>query len=114
MVVPADGDDGKGDKNDDSKRYDEYDDEDRGLSVYCFFGSNDAFKRIEQQLEEPGRDEKVDKAWDGMMTAAFESLGALAGLSIEWNNDDPLQIAEALGTLDSAWCLLCVCAVPMH
>ena len=24
---------------------------------------------IEQQLEEPGRDEKVDKAWDGMITA---------------------------------------------
>ena len=92
MVVPADDDDSKSDKNDD--------DEGRGLSVYCFFGSNDSFKRIEQQLEEPGRDEKVDKAWDGMMTAAFESLGALAGLSIEWNNDDPLQIAEALGTLE--------------
>ena len=100
MVVPADGDDGKGDKNDDSKRYDEYDDEDRGLSVYCFFGSNDSFKRIKQQLEEPGGDEKVDKAWDGMMNAAFESLGALFGLSIVWNNDDPLQIAEALGTLE--------------
>ena len=79
---------------------DEYDDEDRGLSVYCFFGSNDSFKRIKQQLEEPGGDEKVDKAWDGMMNAAFESLGALFGLSIVWNNDDPLQIAEALGTLE--------------
>ena len=34
------------------------------------------------------------------MTAAYESLGALFLLSIEWNNNDPLQIAEALGTLE--------------
>ena len=98
MVVPADGDDGKDDKlNDDSEIES---DEDRGLSVYCFFGSNEYNKCIEQQLEEPGSDEKVDKAWDGMMTAAYESLGALFLLSIEWNNNDPLQIAEALGTLE--------------
>jgi hypothetical protein len=55
---------------------------------------------IEQQLEEPGRDEKVDKAWDGMITAACESLDALFELSFEWNSKDPLQIAEALGTLE--------------
>ena len=97
MVVPADGDDGK---DDDGERNDGDDDEDRGLSVYCFFGSNNSFKRIEQQLEEPGGDEKVDKAWDGMMITAFESLGALFELSIEWNKNDPLQIAEALGTLE--------------
>ena len=34
-------------------------DEDRGLSASCFFGSNQHNKSIEQQLEEPGRDEKV-------------------------------------------------------
>ena len=52
---------------------------------------------IEQQLEEPGRDEKVDKAWDGMITAACESLDALFELSFEWNSKDPLQIAEPCG-----------------
>ena len=54
---------------------------------------------IEQHLEEPGGDEKVDKAWDGMMTAC-ESLSALSLLCIDWNKKDPLQIAEALGTLE--------------
>ena len=98
MVVPADGGDGKDDKLDDDSESES--DEDRGLSVYYFFGSNAYNMRIEQQLEEPGSDEKVDKAWDGMMTAAYESLGALFLLSIEWNNNDPLQIAEALGTLE--------------
>ena len=90
MVEPADGADKK----------DNYIDEDCGLSVYCFFGSNEYNKRIEQQLEEPGRNEEVDKAWDGMMNGAHRSLGALFQLSIEWNNLDPLQIAEALGTLE--------------
>ena len=99
IVVPADGDDGKGDKNDDSERYDEDDDEYRGLSVYCFFGPHESGKRIEQQLEEPGGDEKVDKAWDGMITSA-EALSALSLLCIDWNKKDPLQIAEALGTLE--------------
>ena len=69
------------------------------MSAYCFFGSNQYNKRIEEQLEERC-DEKVDKAWDGMMNTAYESLGALFQLSIEWNNKDPLQIAEALGTLE--------------
>ena len=46
-------------------------------------------------------DEKVDKAWDDMMNAAsVESLGALFELSFKWNNTDPLQISEALGTLE--------------
>lgn len=102
IVVPADGDDGKDDKLDDGSEDERYEsDVDRGLSVYCFFGSNDSDKDIKQQLEEPGRDEKVDKAWDDMITATCdESLGALFALSIEWNNKDSVQIAEALGTLE--------------
>ena len=41
----------------------------------------------------------MDKAWDGMITSA-EALSALSLLCIDWNKNDPLQIAEALGTLE--------------
>ena len=100
MVVPDDGEKDDDDELDNDSEDWGSSDEDRGLSVCCFLGSNQHDKSIEQQLEEPGRDEKVDKAWDGMMNVAYESLGALFELSIKWNNTDPLQIAEALGTLE--------------
>ena len=47
--------------------------EDRGLSAYCFFGFNQYNTRIKQQLEEPGRDEKVD----GRAPQIAEALGTL-------------------------------------
>ena len=101
MVVPDDGETDDDDELDNDSEDWGSSDEDRGLSVCCFFGSNQHNKSIEQQLEEPGRDEKVDKAWDDMMNAAsVESLGALFELSFKWNNTDPLQISEALGTLE--------------
>ena len=89
MVVPDEDDDESDDESEDAR-----DNDDRGLSAWCFFDT-----RIEQQLEEPGRDEKVDKAWDGMINSC-QSPGALFELSISWNNDSKLQIAKALGTLE--------------
>tara|TARA_B100000795_G_scaffold199286_1_gene153120 strand:+ start:1337 stop:2275 length:939 start_codon:yes stop_codon:yes gene_type:complete len=94
MVVPDEDDDESDNESEDAR-----DNDDRGLSAWCFFGSNEYDRRIEEQLEEPGGDEKVDKAWDGMMNAC-QSLGALSELSIQWNNNSKLQIAKALGTLE--------------
>ena len=94
MVVPDEDDDVSDDESEDAR-----DNDDPGLSAWCFFGSNQYDTRIEQQLEEPGRDEKVDKAWDGMINSC-QSPGALFELSISWNNDSKLQIAKALGTLE--------------
>ena len=43
------------------------------MSAYCFFGFNQYNTRIKQQLEEPGRDEKVD----GRAPQIAEALGTL-------------------------------------
>ena len=104
MVVPDDeAEDAEQDGKEEDAEEDDSDEssdqpEDHGLAVWCFFGGNNYGKRIGAQLEEPGRNKEVDKAWNGMMKAAYESLGALFELSITWNMD-PQEVATALGTL---------------
>jgi len=71
----------------------------RGLAVFCYFGSNMYGVPIDDQLEEPGADEAVDKAWVGMMNGAYDSLGALHELSISFEGKDQEGVAKALGKL---------------